>query len=70
MKRKINSGKNQVSKEDLLNDKNNPGLDADHSSSDSTLYPGLNNDNDRISSNKDGEEDTQQTGGYSPLDDK
>lgn len=70
MNRKSFFGKSQVTKEDLLNDQNNPGLDADHSSSDSKLYAGLNNDNDRVSSNTDGEQDTEEYGGYTPLEDK
>ena len=52
---------------------NNPGLDADGSSSDTDLYPNLNNDNDRISGNPDGEDDqnnTHEPPGHSSLADK
>lgn len=50
----------------------NLGLDADHSSV-SSRYAYLNNDNDRISHNPDGESDDSDTNeerGHSPLMDK
>lgn len=50
----------------------NLGLDADHSSSD-WEKPGLNDDNDRVSGNPDGENDNkkiQLEPGDSPLEDK
>ncbi len=49
----------------------NLGLDADHSSD--TPYHALNNDNDRISGNPDGETDDNDGSGplgYSPLNEK
>jgi hypothetical protein len=52
---------------------NNLGLDADHSSEDHIYKVNLNNDNDRISHNRDGEDDdtdTTEEPGYSPLEDK
>jgi hypothetical protein len=52
----------------------NLGLDADHSSDDDPRYHvNLNNDNDRISHNPDGEDDDRDTSeekGHSPLMDK
>jgi DNA-directed RNA polymerase specialized sigma54-like protein len=61
-------------KEVLDNDiSDNPGLDADGSSEDSSIYSNLNNDNDRISGNPDGEDDQNDTNeppGHSPLTDK
>ncbi|SMC95829.1 hypothetical protein [Pedobacter africanus] len=51
----------------------NLGLDADGSSADDTLYNNLNNDNDRISGNPDGEDDSHDTtepAGHSPIADK
>ncbi|WP_442588011.1 hypothetical protein ACSBL2_18360 [Pedobacter sp. AW31-3R] len=50
----------------------NPGLDADHSST-ASAYAHLNNDNDRISHNPDGESDdsdSDERPGHSPLMDK
>jgi len=64
------TGLKQVTKEDLLNHENNPGLDADHSSSGEFLSADLDNDNDRISKNPDGEEDIDGVTGFSPLDEK
>jgi hypothetical protein len=52
---------------------NNLGLDADHSSADDNPYSYLNNDNDRVSHNPDGEgddSDTSEEPGHSPLMDK
>jgi len=61
-------------KNDLASDENeNLGLDADGSSVDSFIYGNLNNDNDRISGNPDGEDDqknTKEPPGHSLLDDK
>jgi len=51
--------------EDLEVEKENLGLDADHSSD--TAYHSLNNDNDRISGNPDGE--TDDNDGSGPLGD-
>ena len=49
----------------------NLGLDADHSSECSDFIAGLNNDNDMISGNPDGENDRKKDGpSVSPLDDK
>ncbi|SEA42449.1 hypothetical protein SAMN05443550_103189 [Pedobacter hartonius] len=51
----------------------NLGLDADHSSDDSRYNVNLDNDNDRISHNPDGEDDDHDTAeerGHSPLMDK
>lgn len=51
----------------------NPGLDADHSSDDNGSGINLNNDNDRVSHNPDGEDDDHDTTefpGHSPLMDK
>lgn len=59
------------SKYDLEDD--NLGLDADHSSDYDDGRVNLNNDNDRVSHNPDGEDDDRDyTGdvGYSPLMDK
>lgn len=58
-------------KYNLEND--NLGLDADHSSDYTDGWGNLNNDNDRISHNPDGESDDNDTNedrGYSPLMDK
>lgn len=49
------------------------GLDADHSSDGPTAAARLNDDNDRISGNPDGESDNADndaSGIYSPLEDK
>lgn len=46
------------------------GLDADNSSEGPSLQARLNDDNDRISGNPDGESDTDEEGIFSPLDDK
>lgn len=51
----------------------NLGLDADQSSENAGRWSNLNDDNDRISHNPDGEDDSRDTGespGYSPLMDK
>lgn len=50
----------------------NLGLDADHSSDGPTAAARLNDDNDRISGNPDGESDDADnaSGVYSPLEDK
>lgn len=51
----------------------NPGLDADGSSTGNPLYDNLNNDNDRISGNPDGEDDdhdTPEPPGSSPIEEK
>lgn len=51
----------------------NLGLDADGSSDDNPIKSNLNNDNDRISGNPDGEDDrndTNEAPGHSPLTDK
>lgn len=51
----------------------NLGLDADQSSENSGRWSNLNNDNDRVSHNPDGEDDnhdTRERPGYSPLMDK
>lgn len=51
----------------------NLGLDADHSSENSGRHINLNNDNDRISHNPDGEDDDHDNTediGHSPLMDK
>ena len=51
----------------------NLGLDADHSSDGATAAARLNDDNDRISGNPDGESDDaadDANGFYSPLEDK
>lgn len=51
----------------------NLGLDADQSSSGDEFLNNLNSDNDRISGNPDGEDDrndTSETPGSSPLQDK
>lgn len=51
----------------------NLGLDADGSSTGDAVYCNLNNDNDRISGNPDGEDDSHDTiepAGHSPIDDK
>lgn len=54
-------------------DDGNPGLDADGSSTVDTAYGNLNSDNDRISGNPDGEDDSHDTpepAGHSPMEDK
>lgn len=54
-------------------DSANLGLDADQSSSGDGFLNNLNSDNDRISGNPDGEDDrndTSETPGNSPLQDK
>jgi hypothetical protein len=51
----------------------NLGLDADHSSEENSIFSRLDDDNDRISGNPDGEKDESKTdkeGFYAPLDDK
>ena len=51
----------------------NVGLDADHSSDGTTTAARLNDDNDRISGNPDGESDDTDNdapGVYAPLEDK
>ncbi|HMI01351.1 MAG TPA: hypothetical protein VK541_02655 [Pedobacter sp.] len=51
----------------------NHGLDADHSSDGPTTTARMNDDNDRISGNPDGESDDADddaSGVYSPLEDK
>ena len=51
----------------------NLGLDADHSSDGTTTAARLNDDNDRISGNPDGESDdtdNDASGVYAPLEDK
>jgi len=58
----------QQSAEDKEEEKENLGLDADHSSD--TPYHYLDNDNDRISGNPDGETDDHNdngSAGHSPL---
>jgi hypothetical protein len=63
--------KNKKSTERPVEDLDNPGLDADHSSD--TGYRKYNSDNDMVSGNPDGESDqtTQKSGiGESPLRDK
>lgn len=54
-------------------DNENLGLDADGSSAGDAIYSNLNNDNDRISGNPDGEDDhhdTTEPAGHSPMEDK
>nr|WP_294877361.1 hypothetical protein [uncultured Pedobacter sp.] len=54
-------------------DDDNLGLDADHSSDPPSLMTRLDDDNDRISGNRDGENDVDENYSsvvYSPLDDK
>lgn len=54
-------------------DDDNLGLDADHSSDPPSLMTRLDDDNDRISGNRDGENDVEENYSsvvYSPLDDK
>lgn len=63
------------SRKEALNDENNEnlGLDADGSSEDVSIFSNLNNDNDRISGNPDGEDDQNNTNelpGHSLLDEK
>jgi len=75
MKQKVVTGPEEKSKTDLYeSDQNaNLGLDADHSSDDTIYKVNLNNDNDRISHNPDGEDDDHDTleePGSSPLMDK
>jgi hypothetical protein len=63
--------KNKESTERPVEDLDNPGLDADHSSD--TGYQKYNSDNDMVSGNSDGERDhsTEKPGiGESPLRDK
>lgn len=55
------------------NESANLGLDADQSSSGNEFLNNLNSDNDRISGNPDGEDDkndTSESPGNSPLEDK
>ena len=75
MKQKVVTDQHERSKTDLSerDEKANLGLDADHSSDDTVDNANLNNDNDRISHNPDGEDDnhnTKEMPGYSPLMDK
>lgn len=70
-------GSSTVTKQKIVlpytEENNNLGLDADHSSSDDNQYGNLNNDNDRISHNPNGEDDDSDTSeepGHSPLMDK
>jgi hypothetical protein len=75
MKQKVVTDQQEESKTDLgeKDEKANLGLDADHSSDDSIYNVNLNNDNDRISHNPDGEDDdpdTLEELGSSPLTDK
>ena len=63
--------KKKKSKERPVEDLDNPGMDADHSSD--TGYRKYNSDNDMVSGNPDGESDltTEKPGiGESPLRDK
>lgn len=72
---KNNTQNTQQKKSDPIvreEEQDNLGLDSDHSSDDSK-YANLNNDNDRISHNPDGEmddTDTDELPGHSPLMDK
>jgi predicted Mrr-cat superfamily restriction endonuclease len=75
MKQKVVTDQQERSKTDLSerDEKANLGLDADHSSDDTVDNANLNNDNDRISHNPDGEDDDHDTleePGSSPLMDK
>ncbi|TKC09313.1 hypothetical protein [Pedobacter frigoris] len=70
MKKKNTNGKDHPTKEDLLNDENNPGLDADHSSSGSASYSALNDDNDKISVNNDQKQNTEAHEDYTSLEGK
>jgi len=66
--RKKKTKSSHKSVEDKEDEKENLGLDADHSSD--TLYHYLDNDNDRISGNPDGETDDDSNNipfGHSPL---
>ena len=62
----------RIQKQQEEEDKNkNLGLDADHSSEGSDFIASLNNDNDMISGNPNGENDRKDNStGTSPLDDK
>nr|WP_068892552.1 hypothetical protein [Pedobacter panaciterrae] len=69
---KIKNGADLDPKKKSLDD-DNLGLDADHSSDPPSLMTRLNDDNDRISGNPDGENDVDENSsalGYSSLDDK
>jgi hypothetical protein len=69
MEQKVVSGPGGKNTNDSL-ENDNLGLDADHSSDDSGYNVNLNNDNDRISGNPDGEDDNNDTSeepGHSPL---
>lgn len=75
MEQKTGSGTGEKKRPDsgILADNNNLGLDADHSSDQSRYKVNLDNDNDRISHNPDGEDDdhdTTEEPGSSPLMDK
>jgi len=75
MNQKVVTDQDKKIKTDLAEeDKNtNLGLDADHSSDDTRYHVNLNNDNDRISHNPDGEDDDRDSTeerGWSPLMDK
>lgn len=71
---KESRNKRKTHQNGLINESNeNLGLDADGSSQDFSIYNNLNNDNDRISGNPDGEDDqrnTKEPPGHSLLDDK
>jgi len=75
MKRNIVNGEDAKQKKEHVlpeEDAENLGLDADQSS-DNSPFANLNNDNDRISHNPDGEDDdhdTKESPGSSPLMDK
>lgn len=75
MENERNNGDAKTHKDLLYEEAENKnlGLDADHSSDDSKWNANLNNDNDRISQNPDGEDDSTDTleaPGSSPLMDK
>ena len=68
-RKKASSAVNRIRENEEENE--NLGLDADHSSD--TPYHALDNDNDRISGNPDGETDDSDASGplgYSPLNEK
>jgi hypothetical protein len=68
MENKKKSGRLKYDEENV-----NLGLDADHSSDGPTAAARLNDDNDRISGNPDGESDDIDDGAsgtYTPLEDK
>lgn len=72
--KKVNINQSEIAnKEPIDVNKNNPGLDADGSSEEKGKLGYLNNDNDRISGNPDGENDRdldEEHIGHSPLLDK